>query len=68
MTYLLDTNTVIRYINGRTPRILENMRQIPDSEIAVCSVTKGELFTGSFKSKQPEISRAKQDAFFGSIC
>lgn len=28
MKYLLDTNTCIRYINGRAPQIREHMRTI----------------------------------------
>ena len=64
MRYLLDTNTCIRYINGRAPKIRERMRQIADSEIAISTVTKGEMFTGSAKSQFPAQSRAAQDAFF----
>lgn len=64
MRYLLDTNTCIRYINGRAPTIREKVLQISDSDIAICSVTKAEMFSGSAKSQTPERSRAKQDAFF----
>jgi len=64
MKYLLDTNTAIRYINGRAPKILEYMRGIPDRDIAISSVTKGEMYAGSARSQTPVQSRAKQDAFF----
>lgn len=64
MKYLLDTNTCIRYINGRAPQIREQMRSIADTEIAISTVTMGEMFFGSAKSKDPKQSRAKQDAFF----
>lgn len=64
MKYLLDTNTCIRYINGRAPQIRERMRLIPDSDIAISTVTRGEMYTGSAKSKMPQHSRALQDAFF----
>jgi tRNA(fMet)-specific endonuclease VapC len=64
MRYLLDTNTCIRYINGRAPRIFEHMQDIPDADIAISSVTKGEMFAGSARSQSPQHSRAKQDAFF----
>ncbi len=64
MKYLLDTNTCIRFINGRAPRIREKMLSIKDSAIAVSSVTKAEMFAGAARSQMPERSRAKQEAFF----
>jgi tRNA(fMet)-specific endonuclease VapC len=64
MKYLLDTNTCIRYINGRAPNVREKIRSIADSDIAVSTVTMAEMFTGSAKSQDPQRSRAKQDAFF----
>ena len=64
MKYLLDTNACIRYINGRAPQIREYMRSIADTDIAVSTITIGEMFTGSAKSQFPQQSRAKQDAFF----
>lgn len=64
MKYLLDTNTCIRYINGRAPQIRERMNTIADSEIAISTVTRGEMYAGSAKSKTPQHSRALQDAFF----
>jgi tRNA(fMet)-specific endonuclease VapC len=67
MKYLLDTNTCIRYINGRAPQIREHMRTILDSDIAVCTVTKGEMYAGSAKSQTPERSRALQDAFSSAL-
>ena len=64
MRYLLDTNTCIRYINGRAPQIREHMRMVSDSDIAISTVTKGEMYAGSAKSQTPQRSRARQDAFF----
>lgn len=64
MKYLLDTNTCIRYINGRAPKIRAYFSSVDDSDIAISTVTLGEMFTGSAKSEFPQLSRAKQDAFF----
>ena len=64
MRYLLDTNTCIRYINGRAPRIREFMRTIADTDIAISTVTMGEMYAGSAKSQHPQHSRTRQDAFF----
>jgi tRNA(fMet)-specific endonuclease VapC len=64
MKYLLDTNTCIRYLNGRSPNVREYLQNIPDSEIAISTITKAEMYTGSARSQTPERSRARQDAFF----
>lgn len=64
MKYLVDTNTCIRYINGRALQIREHLRTISDAEIAISTITKGEMYTGSAKSKTPQRSRVRQDAFF----
>src|SRR5262249_34928377 len=64
MRYLLDTNTCIRYINGRAPKIREKMLKIADTDIAISTVTKGEMYAGSVKSQNPRGSRRKQDLFF----
>lgn len=63
MTYLLDTNTCIRYLNERSPALSNRLRQTPESEIVVCSVVKAELFTGAMKSRQPDSTLRKQLAF-----
>jgi tRNA(fMet)-specific endonuclease VapC len=63
MTYLLDTNACIRYINGRAPLLRLRLAQVPRSEIVISSVTKAELFYGSAKSQNPVLSRQKQDEF-----
>ena len=64
MKYLLDTNTCIRYINARAPRIRERMRSITDIDIAVSAVTKAEMYAGSAGSHNPAASRTIQDSFF----
>ncbi len=64
MRYLLDTNTCIRYINGRAPKIREKMLAVEDADIGISSITKGEMYAGSAKSQHPQQSRMKQDAFF----
>jgi tRNA(fMet)-specific endonuclease VapC len=64
MRYVLDTNTCVRYINGRAPQIREHMRTIVDTDIAISTVTKGEMYAGSARSQTPQRSRAIQDAFF----
>ena len=63
MIYLLDTNSCIVYLNGRNINLKRRLESHLDSEIAVCSVVKSELFYGSRKSKNPTQNLAKQKAF-----
>jgi tRNA(fMet)-specific endonuclease VapC len=63
MKYSLDTNTCIRYLNGRSQTIRRKLPTIPAHDIVVCSVVRGELAYGVTKSQTPEASEAKQTHF-----
>lgn len=64
MKYLLDTNTCIRHLNQRSAAITAHFHAInDDTEIAVCSVIKGELYLGAMKSQTPEATMRKQRVF-----
>jgi tRNA(fMet)-specific endonuclease VapC len=63
MKYSLDTNTCIRYLNGRSVNIGRKLPTIPAHEIIVCSVVRGELAYGAAKSQTPVQSAAKQQRF-----
>jgi tRNA(fMet)-specific endonuclease VapC len=67
MKYLLDTNVYIRYINGRSPSVLNRMRVTPRSEIAVSTITKAELYFGSAKSQQSQKSLSAQQEFLQTV-
>ena len=62
MTYLLDTNTCIQYLNGRSRRVAERLQSRRPGEIVVCSVVKAELRYGAERSKKPQevISRLEE--------
>ncbi len=53
MRYLLDTNTCIRYLNGRSKAISDRLNTLSDGDAAVCSVVKAELFFGAMRSQNP---------------
>lgn len=63
MRYSLDTNTCIRYINGRSDAIRQKLPTVPARDIVVCSIVRGELAYGAAKSQTPEASAAKQARF-----
>jgi len=64
MKYLLDTNTCIRFINGRSPAIRAKILTINDAEIAISSIVQAEMYAGSAKSQTPQHSREIQEEFF----
>ncbi|MEG4395953.1 type II toxin-antitoxin system tRNA(fMet)-specific endonuclease VapC [Microcoleus sp. BROC3] len=63
MIYLLDTNTCIGYLNGRSIGVLRRLQALPSQDVAVCSVVKTELFYGSMRSNNPGRSLAQQQDF-----
>ncbi|MCD4664971.1 MAG: type II toxin-antitoxin system VapC family toxin [Bacteroidales bacterium] len=63
MSYLLDTNTCIKYLNGRSDNIRKNIESKHPQDIMVCSVVKAELFYGSMKSINHEKNLEKQRRF-----
>jgi tRNA(fMet)-specific endonuclease VapC len=60
MTYLLDTNACVRYLNTRSELL---QQRTPPELIFVCSIVEAELFYGAAKSQRPEETRQKQRAF-----
>lgn len=63
MTYLLDTNVCIRYLNGRSPGVLSRLQALQPTDVVVCAVVKAELFYGAQRSQNPERSLAVQRQF-----
>ena len=63
MNYLLDTNTCIRYLNGRSQNVFQRLNELPESDIAVCSIVKLELRYGALRSTQVEKTLAEQEKF-----
>jgi tRNA(fMet)-specific endonuclease VapC len=65
--YLLDSNTCIRYINGRSSSIRVRLQALTPDEVFVCSLVKAEMFAGALNSQEPERSLAKQRSFFADF-
>lgn len=63
MKYLLDTNTCIRHLNQRAETITRRLLDTPETDIAVCSVVKAELYYGAMKSSDPQRTMLRQQAF-----
>jgi len=63
MTYLLDTNTCIKYLNGKSENIRQRLETLQPQDIVLCSVVKAELFYGAMKSANPQKNLAKLQPF-----
>ncbi|HBL31047.1 MAG TPA: VapC toxin family PIN domain ribonuclease [Acidobacteria bacterium] len=64
MTYLLDANTCIKFLNGQSESVRQRFEELPPSALALCSVVKAELFYGAMKSARPQANLEKLLFFF----
>ena len=63
MTFLLDTNVCVVYLNQPQSAVATELHRHRPQDIAVCSVVKAELFYGAMKSQHPERTLEKQLRF-----
>lgn len=65
MTYLLDTNVCVEYLNGRSRQVIGALQRHTPADIVVCSIVKAELHYGVQRSKNPQDALAKLETFLG---
>ena len=60
-SFLLDANTCIQYLNGRSDRVRQRFESVSPEDVVLCSVVKAELFYGAMKSARiaENLSRAE---------
>jgi len=63
LTYLLDTNACVEYLNGRSRRMMDAFQRHLPGDIAVCSIVKAELHYGVQRSRNPQDALAKLGTF-----
>lgn len=63
MKYLLDTNTCIRYITGRSAQVIAKLEALNEGEALLCSMVVAELLYGGFRSQTPEKTLSRQREF-----
>lgn len=63
MTYFIDTNTCIYFLNGKFPSLREKFLSISPKDIKISSVVKGELLLGAFKSNARDKTTNKVEEF-----
>lgn len=64
MIYLLDTNTCIQYLTGRSENVINKFKITHRENICLCDVVKGELYYGAFRSVKKEQNLALYELFF----
>ncbi len=64
MTYLLDANTCIQFLNGRSENVRRRLESERPEDIVLCSVVKAELLYGAFKSARPTENLDRLRFFF----
>jgi tRNA(fMet)-specific endonuclease VapC len=62
--FLLDSDTCIRFLNGRSPSIEQRLAATTPSSVKLCSIVKAELLYGAARSINPFAVRAKLELFF----
>ena len=63
MIYLLDTNTCIQYLNGRSQTIKQRLHDTLPSQIKLCAIVKAELLYGVMKSARVDRNLATLQEF-----
>lgn len=67
MKYLLDANTIIRFLNGRAPNVRIHIAATPTPDLATSTIVIAELRYGAAKSANPAKALAVQDQFLGLV-
>lgn len=65
MPYLLDTNTCIQHLRGRSTAITRKLATLQAAEIQLCSVVRAELIYGALRSADPAHNRRLVEHFCG---
>ena len=67
MSYLLDTNTCIYFLNRSSEKIVSKMKNLSPSTIKLSTITVAELFFGAEKSKAQKKNWAIVEDFIGNF-
>ena len=64
MIYLLDTNTCIQYITGRSCLVIDKLKTHNPTDIVLCDIVKLELYYGAYKSERKNKNLQVLSEFF----
>lgn len=63
MSFLLDTNVCVQYLNGTSTTLKHNFESCQSDLIYLCSIVKAELMYGAIKSANPKKNMPKLKRF-----
>ncbi|MDQ3266654.1 MAG: type II toxin-antitoxin system VapC family toxin [Myxococcota bacterium] len=64
MTWLLDTNICIAFLNDGDVSVRQRLADLPGNEVFLCSVVKAELLYGAHRSARVDANLARLSEFF----
>lgn len=67
MSWLLDTNTCIAYLNGDDGGLIRRFVDAGPDRLAVSDLTAAELYFGAERSSRKEANRKRVEAFLRSV-
>jgi tRNA(fMet)-specific endonuclease VapC len=67
MSYLLDTNTCIRYLNFTNNNIVNRLNSLSPNDICLCDIVKFELYYGAYKSGRKKQNLESLRIFFNEF-
>ena len=67
MTYLLDTNVCVDYLNGRYPSVTERLQRTRPAEVCTSAIVAAELRYGAEKSTHRRQNQARLDHFLAEV-
>jgi tRNA(fMet)-specific endonuclease VapC len=65
--YLLDTNICIYIINQRPAEVLERFKRLSVEQVALSTITWGELYFGAYKSERLQHNLRNMQALTGLL-
>jgi tRNA(fMet)-specific endonuclease VapC len=67
MTWLLDTNVCVAFLNGGDTSVRDRLLALSPSDVFLCSVVKAELLFGARKSSRVDENLARLTEFFAAM-
>lgn len=64
MTYLLHTNTCIRYLNDAQSRVANRVAALPRTAVVLCDIVRFELYYGAYRSTRRDRNLQLLATFF----
>ena len=66
LRYLIDTDACVAFLAGADGKLRDRWQKTPASQLALCSVVRGELDSGAWGTRDPFGTLAKVDRLFSA--